>query len=680
MRGKSLKKLKIAGYLYLVLSCYFTTYGFAQPMPGCSTQARFAFGGKLRVPEPTNLCDYIKDKAVAIQLGKAFFWDIQAGSDGVTACATCHFHAGSDPRVKNQLSPVAVLPNTDPLKEPPPAASSFEVGGPNYTLKPEDFPFHRKAIPDDPTSEILFDSDDVASSQGVHNRTFVGVVPGVSEEDVMTVPDPVFNVGGVNTRRVEPRHTMSVINTVFNFESFWDGRAKFFFNGVTPFGLLDENVRILERQGETPDDPVMLVKVEIDYASLASQAVAPETSPFEMSADGRQFPHVGKKMLSLMPLAKQVVHPNDSVLGPLSNDNGTLTAKGLKTTYKAMVEAAFVDKYWNSDKLFDVNQNEIGSGPPTSVDVYNLMEMNFSLFWGLAIQMYESTLISDQSAFDSFRAGDQTALTAEEQQGMNLFFNEGRCGSCHREPEITVATVEHIVENPIGFERTIERMGMAQKPGLRLYDGGFYNTGVRPTAEDLGRGGTGPNGLPLSFTRYAKLFGEAANRVPSPPLERRLKPDDPEALDGSFKVPTLRNSELTGPYYHNGGQATLLQVVQFYTRGGDFREANIDNLAPVIGAIEILQGRPDLQRALAKFMAALTDERVRYERAPFDHPQLFVLNGHPGDHNTVTDNGSGEATDDYIVVPAIGAEGSTTPLSPFLNLPPDGVPPTSANP
>jgi len=65
---------------------------------------------------PKNLSPYIKDVTAAIRLGKALFWDMQAGSDGVTACASCHYRAGADPvvgtapnatakRDKNQLHP-----------------------------------------------------------------------------------------------------------------------------------------------------------------------------------------------------------------------------------------------------------------------------------------------------------------------------------------------------------------------------------------------------------------------------------------------------------------------------------------------------------------------------------------------------------------------------------------------
>ncbi|MFL5247337.1 MAG: cytochrome c peroxidase, partial [Myxococcales bacterium] len=50
----------------------------------------------LQVPEPPNLAAFVKNRAAAIALGKALFWDQQVGSDGVQACATCHFHAGAD--------------------------------------------------------------------------------------------------------------------------------------------------------------------------------------------------------------------------------------------------------------------------------------------------------------------------------------------------------------------------------------------------------------------------------------------------------------------------------------------------------------------------------------------------------------------------------------------------------
>jgi len=57
----------------------------------------------VRVPEPPDLGKYVRDRAALGVLGKALFWDMQLGSDGRTACASCHFHAGADHRAQNQF-------------------------------------------------------------------------------------------------------------------------------------------------------------------------------------------------------------------------------------------------------------------------------------------------------------------------------------------------------------------------------------------------------------------------------------------------------------------------------------------------------------------------------------------------------------------------------------------------
>lgn len=137
------------------------------------------------------------------------------------------------------------------------------------------------------------------------------------------------------------------------------------------------------------------------------------------------------------------------------------------------------------------------------------------------------------------------------------------------------------------------------------------------------------------------------------------------AVDGAFKTPGLRNVELTGPYMHNGGMATPMQVVEFYTRGGNFREANIANLDLGIVDIDILKNDLEKKREMVDFLLALTDERVRWEQAPFDHPQLFVTNGH-GDPIP----GEPVLADLMIEIPAVGDTGRQAqglpPLKPFL--------------
>src|SRR5207245_7079283 len=55
---------------------------------------------------PSNENDYVRNRNIAIALGKSLFWDMQVGSDGVQSCGTCHFTgAGTDTRTKNQINP-----------------------------------------------------------------------------------------------------------------------------------------------------------------------------------------------------------------------------------------------------------------------------------------------------------------------------------------------------------------------------------------------------------------------------------------------------------------------------------------------------------------------------------------------------------------------------------------------
>lgn len=97
------------------------------------------------------------------------------------------------------------------------------------------------------------------------------------------------------------------------------------------------------------------------------------------------------------------------------------------------------------------------------------------------------------------------------------------------------------------------------------------------------------------------------------------------AVKAAFKVPTLRNIELTGPYMHNGSMATLEQVIEFYGRQGNFHNENLHfQVSTISSSINSPANRADL----IAYLKAFTDDRVRYEKAPFDHPEVVVPNGH----------------------------------------------------
>ena len=122
------------------------------------------------VPAPSDLTPYIADQGAVVQLGKALFWDMQVGSDGVQACASCHFAAGADARSQNSLNPDLRAAG---------GGGVFSPGhGPNQSLTADDFPFHKLANPQDRLSALISDSADVVSSQGVFNVPFGGIEPG----------------------------------------------------------------------------------------------------------------------------------------------------------------------------------------------------------------------------------------------------------------------------------------------------------------------------------------------------------------------------------------------------------------------------------------------------------------------------------------------------------------------
>jgi cytochrome c peroxidase len=252
----------------------------------------------------------------------------------------------------------------------------------------------------------------------------------------------------------------------------------------------------------------------------------------------------------------------------------------------------------------------------------------------MAIDAYERTLISGQSPFDRYAEGRVDSLNAQQKAGLELFQGKAKCAACHNGPLFTNAAMP-----PRQRKELIENMPMADG-GQALYDGGFYNIGVRPTHEDVGLGGN-VMGYPLSFTRQY-VNGKRVDSFPAP-LGGKL---DRVAVDGSFKTPTLRNVALTAPYFHHGGEATLRGVVEFYNRGGNRRDlAGGDttgtgprgqstpigpnqggsNLAPDITPLNLTDSEMD---ALVAFMKSLTDRRVACHAAPFDHPELVVPNGH----------------------------------------------------
>lgn len=136
---------------------------------------------------------------------------------------------------------------------------------------------------------------------------------------------------------------------------------------------------------------------------------------------------------------------------------------------------------------------------------------------GKAIAAFERTVVSGDAPYDRLRGGDESAMSIQAWEGMQLFFGKANCSSCHSGPNFT--------------------------------DNGFHNIGVSFTTEkpDLGR------------FEITKIEGDK----------------------GSFKTPTLRDISRTAPYMHDGSLATLEEVVEYYDKGGTPNDYLDEELFPL---------------------------------------------------------------------------------------------------
>ena len=159
-----------------------------------------------------------------------------------------------------------------------------------------------------------------------------------------------------------------------------------------------------------------------------------------------------------------------------------------------------------------------------------------------AIAAFERTVVSSDSPFDRWVAGDTRALTPAQWRGFQVFVDpaKGNCAACHSGPNFT--------------------------------DNGFHNIGIKSAgAADPGRFAIRPIA----------------------------------SIKGAFKTPSLRDIELTAPYFRDGSAATLRDVVDHYVRGGDDRS----NLSPDIKPLDLTEQEKE---DLVAFMRSLTGRRTAF--------------------------------------------------------------------
>jgi cytochrome c peroxidase len=149
-----------------------------------------------------------------------------------------------------------------------------------------------------------------------------------------------------------------------------------------------------------------------------------------------------------------------------------------------------------------------------------------------AIAAFERTVVSGDSPFDRFMAGNKAALSESAQRGWALWNGKARCNTCH----------------PFGDATP------------NFSDNKFHNIGVAAKGRDF-----------AAIARKAASIADPAELAFHPDfteLGRFVVTKQPKDI-GAFKTPGMRDVALTAPYMHDGSEATLLDVVNFYDRGGE---------------------------------------------------------------------------------------------------------------
>jgi cytochrome c peroxidase len=194
-----------------------------------------------------------------------------------------------------------------------------------------------------------------------------------------------------------------------------------------------------------------------------------------------------------------------------------------------------------------------------------------------AIASYERSLLSFNSPFDHFIAGDKDAIDDSAKRGWELFNTRGRCNKCH-----ALTDTKRDVTN--------------------FMDNDFHNIGIGIIKHNV-----------VALARQAEkliksgdtaAIDRAAIQTDMSALGRFLITKK-EADTASFKTPNLRNVLVTGPYFHDGSQETLWDAMDHYNKGDGLKNPWLDEDIQPLALAE-----RDIDDLVA-FLASLTSADYR---------------------------------------------------------------------
>jgi cytochrome c peroxidase len=301
--------------------------------------------------------------------------------------------------------------------------------------------------------------------------------------------------------QVTSRAAPSFFTSMFADSNFWDGRAT------------DEFTDPLNQQ----------VIVIAEGGALESQAVAPILNSVEMAQASRTWEDVIDKLEHVTPLSLATQIPADM---QDALDGGT--------SYSELFAAAFSDPAITPSRI------------------------------AMAIATYERTLVPNETPWDAFIEGDNSAMTAGQIEGWQLF-NDSECRHCHVPPLFS--------------------------------DNNFHNIGLRPASEDLGQ-------------------FEVTEQNPD-----RGKFKTPSLRNVGSKTALMHLGWITDvsdafDFYNAGTNDTgHTQFTQ--------QQSVIPNSDVAINEIDIFANDPGQRNKMIDFIVnGLSDSRAEQEIYPFDRPTL----------------------------------------------------------
>jgi len=203
---------------------------------------------------------------------------------------------------------------------------------------------------------------------------------------------------------------------------------------------------------------------------------------------------------------------------------------------------------------------------------------------GMALAAYQRTMIAGNSRFDRWLFGKEgDALSDSEVRGYRLFTGKAGCASCHLVGEQdALFTDQQFHDIGYGWWREQLRQKPPDSAPVEVAPGVVY---------------------PMSRAAIAAV-GEA----PEPDLGRYEVTEDP-ADRWMFRTPSLRNLAITSPYMHDGGFATIKDVLAFYNGGGRPHEGQDQRIRPLgLSAEELLDLEAFLRSLTAPNIAILVRE------------------------------------------------------------------------